>query len=237
MKRIAYLIALLALIAPSVVVAKHIVGGEITYRVVSFTPTSNRYAFTMKIYRDCNSVQSADFDDPAIIGVYNASTGRLLQSFGVPAGQKVNVKAPDYPCLIPPNVCVDERTYTWEQSLDIINASYIILYQRCCRNETISNIVAPGNVGATYNVEITAYAQETHNNSPTFRQFPPTVICANEPLNFDHSAVDSEGDQLVYEFCQPLPGGGRANQCEQLRHRATQSTLLASRWQSCFSST
>jgi gliding motility-associated-like protein len=212
MKRLYHLIVLIALMAPAVLEAKHIVGGEITYQVVSSTATSNRYRFTMKIYRDCNSVQSADFDDPAIIGIYNANTNMLIESFIVPKGPKVNVPAPTYPCLVlPPDVCVDEATYTWEKTLAITNFSYVVLYQRCCRNETISNIINPGNFGATYSVEITSLAQSTQNNSPTFKQFPPTVICANEPLRFDHSATDAEGDQLVYEFCQPLPGGGRSN--------------------------
>ena len=46
------------------------------------------------------------------------------------------------------------------------------------------------------------------NNSPTYNSFPPIVLCVNEPLIYDHSAFDAEGDQLVYEFCSPLLGGG-----------------------------
>ncbi|MEL6922454.1 MAG: PKD domain-containing protein, partial [Bacteroidota bacterium] len=66
----------------------------------------------------------------------------------------------------------------------------------------------PDDSGATYMIEITPAAQEVCNDSPTFDFFPPTVICANEPLDFDHSATDPDGDQLVYEFCSPLLGGG-----------------------------
>jgi hypothetical protein len=77
---------------------------------------------------------------------------------------------------------------------------------------TINNIVAPGDVGSTYTIEITPEAQRKCNNSPTFNQFPPTVICADAPLMFDHSAKDPDGDQLVYSFCAPLTGGGPATQ-------------------------
>ena len=90
---------------------------------------------------------------------------------------------------------------------------YEIVYQRCCRNNTINNIVSPGQTGATYSIVLTPEAQVNSNglclnNSPTYNNFPPIIICANEPINFDHSASDPEGDQLVYKFCSPLSGGG-----------------------------
>jgi hypothetical protein len=43
---------------------------------------------------------------------------------------------------------------------------------------------------------------------PTFNSFPPIVICAGQPLEYDHSATDPEGDLLLYKFCSPLDGGG-----------------------------
>ena len=47
-----------------------------------------------------------------------------------------------------------------------------------------------------------------NNNSPVFSNFPPLIICKDFPLNFNHSAVDADGDILVYSFCQALAGGG-----------------------------
>ena len=86
--------------------------------------------------------------------------------------------------------------------------SYHISYQRCCRNVTVNNLRRPQDQGSTYTVEITPLAQELGNSSPKFNNFPPTVVCKDEPLVFDHSATDPDGDQLVYEFCSPLAGGG-----------------------------
>lgn len=209
-EKIVKIICFLAIFTPSVLMAKHIVGGEITYTVVSKTATSNRYKFTMKIWRDCYTDGGAQLDGIAPIGIYRNSSFQPIESFGVPiTSRTARLPTPTIPCLIPPDVCVEEGVYIWEKDLPIINDTYIILYQRCCRNETINNINAPGDVGATYFVEITALGQQTANNSPTFKNFPPIVICANEKLSFDHSATDSEGDQLVYSFCQPLGGGGK----------------------------
>ncbi|MEO6038663.1 MAG: PKD domain-containing protein, partial [Saprospiraceae bacterium] len=87
--------------------------------------------------------------------------------------------------------------------------SYFVSYQRCCRTEQIVNITTPDQFGATYMAEITPLAQTLHNSSPTFTNYPPTFICNDFPLNFDHSAVDVDGDLLVYSFCTPLTGGGQ----------------------------
>jgi len=123
------------------------------------------------------------------------------------------------PCLIlPSNVCVEQGLYVFNLSdfnigsinLPLSTDSYYIIYQRCCRNNSINNIIAPGETGATFYVEITPEAQALCNNTPTFNEFPPIVICVNEQLTFDHSATDVDGDLLVYELCSPLKGGGTA---------------------------
>jgi gliding motility-associated-like protein len=199
--------------------ARHIIGGEMTYECLGEQNGSVRYRFKMLVYRDCSANFGADLDNPAPIAVYecgiNRSCGSFTQlnafrSFTTPVRNVRRVSPPNFPCLIlPPNVCVEEGTYQFELTLPISNESYHIIYQRCCRNETISNISAPGDAGATYAVEITPAAQRLCNNSPTFNQFPPTVICIDQPLDFNHSATDVDGDSLVYFFCPPLLGGGR----------------------------
>lgn len=194
--------------------ARHIIGGDITYECLG----NGEYEFTLKIYRDCNCTMCADFDPEAFIAVYrcgnNVNCGSLgqdnyFQRIDVPLlGEPVSIEAPDYPCLIPPDVCVEEGTYVFRLNLPVSTESYHISYQRCCRNVTINNIIAPDDSGATYTIEITPEAQQLCNNSPIFNDFPPTVICAGAPIDFDHSATDPDGDQLVYEFCPPLLGGG-----------------------------
>ncbi|MDX1479792.1 MAG: PKD domain-containing protein, partial [Saprospiraceae bacterium] len=174
---------------------------------------SRNYTFIMKVYRDCAG-DGAQFDQPAEIGVYRRIGGAysFVQVVFVNPQSIVNVPPPDNPCLIvPENVCVQEAVYQFQiNNLPVIDGSYFFFWRRCCRNSTINNIVNPRNTGATYSVEITALAQQVCNDSPRFNDFPPTVICVNEPLDFDHGASDLEGDQLVYEFCAPLHGGGPA---------------------------
>ncbi|MFK8005745.1 MAG: PKD domain-containing protein [Saprospiraceae bacterium] len=205
--------------------AAHIIGGEITYVCLG----GNQYEFTMKIYRDCGST-GALFDSApgsttiGTVTVYeDGSTVEYDLDPTIPGTSGVvqlnpptitNIP-PDVsnPCLIiPDDVCVEEGIYQFTLTLPTNPKSYHIVYQRCCRNNSINNIILPGDTGATYSIELTPEAQQTStgcvNNSPTFNNFPPIIICANEPINFDHSASDSDGDQLVYKFCSPKTGGG-----------------------------
>jgi gliding motility-associated-like protein len=193
---------------------RHIIGGVITYECKG----NGRYDFVLKMYRDCYCPPPcAEFDPLAFVAVYRCNGGdcsRLTQqSFvaraNVDLGRVRRIDAPDYPCYIPPDICVQEAEYRFSITLPLSNDSYHISYQRCCRNITINNIIDPESVGATYTIELTPEAQRLCNSSPVFKDFPPTVICAGADLTFDHAATDPDGDQLVYEFCSPLTGGGR----------------------------
>lgn len=185
--------------------AAHIVGGDMYYECLG----GNEYRITMKIYKDCFSSgpNVADFDDPAYIAIYDAA-GNTINNFTVTYNQRTNIPpVTNNPCVTPPaNVCVEEAIYSFTVTLGTAAGGYDVVYTRCCRNATITNIVTPSDVGATYTVHIDP-AEVPCNNSPSFDEFPPIVICSGEPLVFDHSATDPDGDVLVYEFCAPYVGG------------------------------
>ena len=179
-------------------------------------PGSNLYEVTMIVYRDCFG-NGADFDSTpgpdnplASVTIYKGTSDVpyiWTIYLGAPIITEIDPSFGNNPCLIiPPNVCAEQGIYTFEVSLPITDENYQIVYQRCCRNESITNIET-GFVGSTYSVTITPKAQSECNNSPVFNSFPPPVICVNRAINFDHSAFDAEGDQIVYEFCSPLLGG------------------------------
>ncbi|MDO9188064.1 MAG: PKD domain-containing protein [Bacteroidia bacterium] len=45
------------------------------------------------------------------------------------------------------------------------------------------------------------------NNDPVFKLYPPVLLCAGQPFTFDHSAIDSNGDSLVYSLYTPYKEG------------------------------
>ncbi len=184
--------------------SKHIIGGVVSYECLG----GGTYRFTMKMYRDCYDLTGAGFDSFAPFTIFKGT--QEITTLSIPVQSVEDVDPPPIPCLIlPENVCVEEGIYEFEYTFADwpSTESYHISYQRCCRNATIINIQSPNDVGATFTIEILPASQQLCNNSPTFNTFPPIVICANEELNYDHSAFDLEGDQLVYSFCSPLLGG------------------------------
>lgn len=202
---------LIALLLPVAGHAAHIVGGGITYECLG----TGQYRFTMKIYRDCAG-NGAPFDGapgapfPARLTVYEGDSQFPFSepTLGAPVITQIDPNEQNPCVIVPPNVCIQEGVYVWTLNLPVSDEPYHIVYQRCCRNNTINNIQNPGDEGATYRVTIEPLAQNVCNNSPTFDEFPPVVICAGEPLNVDFSVTDTDGDQLVYSLCSPIDGGG-----------------------------
>ena len=206
---------LLLLLLPIGTYAKHIVGGVMSYKYLGKDPNNasyNMYEMTLKVYLDQWAVTNTgapDLDDPAYFEIYNNGQKVYPSGKSVALTIKTPIINPTYPCLTPPdNIAVTEGVYIWQETLPVSAFSYIVEYQRCCRNATITNIVNPANTGATFSIEITPTAQLDGDSSPEFKTFPPTLICVNEPLSYDHSASDIDGDQIVYAFCAPVTGGG-----------------------------
>jgi gliding motility-associated-like protein len=190
------------LFLPKSSLSTHIVGGELGYTCLG----NNNYEVTLKVYRDCFNGLAA-YDDPTSVFIYNNSTGfYIVLPIPFPGATQLSNNTGN-PCLIiPPNICVEEAVFTYEVYLPPIPEGYTLVYQRCCRNISIVNIVNPEVTGATYEATMADSSLAICNSSPFFVNFPPTLICVNEPFIFDHSAMDPDGDSLVYVLCNPYDG-------------------------------
>lgn len=190
--------------------ATHIVGGEITYKLLN--PISHQYQINLSLFVDCQngSPQAIETDKEVYIGVFDAQTRSLKRTLIVNTNANNRVNAVNYSCVRPPTgVCVDQYLYTTVQTIDPGNNGVILAFQRCCRNNTISNIVSPEATGATFWVKIPP--SNIDNSSAVFKNLPPNYVCVNAPLTVDHSATDSDGDSLIYELHQPYQGATSNN--------------------------
>ena len=204
---------ILAVLVISAAQAKHIVGGEATYELIStdgYIGGTVRLKIHFTIYRDAKS-GGADFDNPGYFGVFIKRGGswQFVKRIDKYVQNRKYIKTVHDPCVVtPPNILYEKGEYNFTLDLKISTTEYKITYQRCCRTNFIVNIKSPEATGATYYVDISPDAQLYGDNSPVFRGFPPSVLCANAYFEFDHSCIDKDGDSLVYEFFHPFHGGG-----------------------------
>ena len=192
--------------------ASHIVGGEMTYKCLGPGTSGNlRYEITLDIYQDClnGSPQAIQEDDPAYFTVYTGQN--TLVYYDDDARSSTTIKVPanfSNNCINnPPVTCLQKTTFKRVYNLPVNSSGYYVVYQRCCRNDDINNLRNPGEVGATYYCVIPPASGSDCNNSAVFRNYPPQIICINNPLVYDHSATDPDGDSLSYELCETYAGG------------------------------
>lgn len=185
--------------------AEHIIGGEMYYDFLG----NDQYRITLTLYRDCQGTGAA-FDPLGNITIFTGN-GTLYQVLylNYPGSTFVPVQL-DSPCLsLPPNLCIETTSYIGTINLPASPTGYHISYQRCCRQSSIINLANPGNAGLTCTTRIPPSPRQA-NSSPRFNALPPVALCLNEPLTFDHSATDPDGDQLVYALATPYTGGSSA---------------------------
>lgn len=183
--------------------ASHIIGGEIRYQCLG----NDQYKVILDVYRDCYYGQ-APFDHPAHISVFTGA-GTFINNLNLPVlfSDTIPNNIAGDPCLFPPqDVCVEHARYEGVIKLQQQTGGYYFVYQRCCRNKTISNIIQPDSTGATYFVYLSEYAMSICNSSPEFGIAPPVFVCVNKPINHPTSATDIDGDSLVYSFYTPFKG-------------------------------
>ncbi|MBC8112459.1 MAG: gliding motility-associated C-terminal domain-containing protein [Verrucomicrobia bacterium] len=190
--------------------ATHIVGGEmyLTYR------STNTYSMGVVLYFDAINGSAAANDIRLQINVYRKRDNRLMDIFEAPRTTD-NVIAYNNPaCAIGSQV--QTRRIFYEISVVLLpslyndSQGYYAVWERCCRNNVINNIVNPGAVGNTFYLEFPAVTATNGslfvNSSPIFPTITGDYACLNEPFRFDFSGVDADGDLLLYTLVTPLAG-------------------------------
>jgi gliding motility-associated-like protein len=212
-KRFSSLIILLTIIFCSVrSYGSHMIGGDVTYRCLG----SNSFEITITLFQDCLYGEPGALaqDNPAYYSIFDAKTNQLVMADSVTA-LSTQIVDPNFSnaCINNyPNTCLRKQVFKFTRTLSPTKNGYVIVYERCCRNASINNIQSPGNVGVTYFATIPPFnSGQCPNNSAVFKNFPPQIICANNPLIYDFSATDMDADSLSYKLCAARPGGSTSD--------------------------
>lgn len=174
--------------------------------------SGNIYRVGLIMYFDAVNGNPGAIDDAVVVHIFNKRTDELVRSIQIPlvADEFVEYTQPD--CAVgdlvtrriyyATTVNFDSEDYTEPEG-------YYMIWERCCRNRTIDNIISPEDAGQTFYLEfppLRVNGQRFINSSP--RLFPPLsdYACANQPFTFNFGGSDDDGDQLVYRLSVPIQG-------------------------------
>ncbi|WP_128543453.1 T9SS type B sorting domain-containing protein [Larkinella soli] len=198
--------------------ATHIVGGELELkRLTNQAPYTHQINLNL-YFDDLNGNPQAE--DPTVtVFVYRKGDNALMGYIELPqvSSSLVNYTKPE--CAIP---SLRTRLLRYSSLLTMNLASfndpggYYIVWERCCRNNAISNIQNPGAAGSTFYLEFPAQQAANGaaviNSSPTFKHIQGDYICINQPFAFDFGATDTDGDSLAYKLVTPYNGFSTARE-------------------------
>ncbi len=184
-----------------------------SYNFIAQNSTGNYiYKVTLSLYRDCQKglTTTVQFEPVIVIGIYQSNTNRdLYNTTRIKLIYKITVPAPGRTdCPMNNNVCIEKGFYEGFIELEPSTIGYEITFEKCCRNEQV-NLVKGGSTptqGQSYYCKIPP--TNIKNGSPVFTGVPSPFLCANDTTSFLNTAVDPDGDSLVYYFVKPYSSIG-----------------------------
>jgi PKD repeat protein len=180
--------------------ASHAMGADLTYQCLG----GNTYKLRVSFYRDCIGIAA-----PASVTVNVRSTS-CGQNFGITClpiagtGNEVNALCPTAVTTCNGGVFtgIQEWIYEGIVTLPMQCADWTFSWTHCCRNAAINTITTPG--ASTFYIYATLNNTVVQcNNSPTFSNKPVPFACLGQTFQFNHGAVDADGDSLVYSLVTP----------------------------------
>jgi len=204
MSRVVHIFVLLLLSAYAS--ATHIVGGE--FEILHLE--GDRYLFRQIQYFDVINGNPEAKDQVINASIFRKRDNVFVTSV-VMTYRSENLVPYTNPQCTYDRLVTNRIVYMAEKTLDPELFSdpegYYMVWERCCRNNIITNIISPDETGQTFYIEfppIRKNGQAFRNSSPQL--FPPLsdYACANRFYYVDFRGFDPDGDSLVYSLATPI---------------------------------
>ena len=193
--------------------ATHIVGGEMEL----VHNTGESYTLRLNLYFDAVNGNPSVLDADLTASIFDKANNNRMLNVVLPLTSNTFVSYTN-PVCAKPTLSTRKLVY----SRDIVLAAgtyngpqgYYVAVERCCRNNSISNIVSPGTAAQTFYLEFPAVmrrGQSFYDSTP--RLFPALgdYACLNELFYYDFGGTDADGDSLAYDLVTPLNGHADPN--------------------------
>ena len=193
--------------------ATHIVGGEMEL----VHNSGDSYTLLLNLYFDAVNGSPGALDADLTASIFDKSNNGRMMNVLLPLTSNTFVSYTN-PACAKPTLSTRKLVYSKLINLpaSVYNGSqgYYVAVERCCRNNSISNIVGPGEAAQTFYLEFPAVVRNgIAFIDSTPRIFPPLAdyACRNELFYYDFGGQDADGDSLAYDLVTPLNGHSDAN--------------------------
>ncbi|KAA5548277.1 gliding motility-associated C-terminal domain-containing protein [Adhaeribacter rhizoryzae] len=188
--------------------ATHIVGGEFQLRHIAGAD----YQITLNMYFDKINGNPGAIDPVITVSIFEKVTNRRMVNINMSSPKITPVKYTSIVCTSG-SLSTDKIVYVEDITLSpsVFNNpnGYYLVWERCCRNGVINNIINPGAAGQTFYLEFPAVTRNNQafvNSSAELFQPVSDYACINELFYYEFGGQDPDGDSLVYEVVTPLNG-------------------------------
>lgn len=206
-----YVFLALVLLSSRLGWASHIMGGELTMRVANNTP--GLFVIQMNQYWNELNANTSNRDPSTTVGIFRKRDNALMDTVRLVFRQSSSVAYKNVLCAQQRNLKTLKAIYNATIQLDKNRYAdaegYYISWDRCCRNNDISNIANGTNVGMLFYMEFPALVRNGSNvlnSSPEFGFPNGEYICQDKLFTTDFSATDADGDELRYSIVTPMRG-------------------------------
>ena len=192
--------------------AKHIMGGELTYRYLG----NSKFELTFTMYRDCNS--GVNFPNTISYNIFNGQDSSVYTAgnskygtdcagvkdyHGIKYITRVSVQPSAPHCHLPAGYCIEQAIFKDTVKLGSDTVGYHVVLYMVARNTAIANLdLNTGNNGMAWYAIIppVKYA----DNSPQFLTLPLPYMCDGSTNVFNQGLYDPDNDSMVCTIVTPI---------------------------------
>ncbi len=213
------LILFVAIISSGCLFASHLVGGSLGYEYMGQVGANYRYKIILTVYNNCDN--NSQIPIPVAshnVSIYQQDIGgnpmgggnkSLFQTVSVPIVDSNLVQPPvSSGCAVGQSVCIYKAVYETLVDLPLNFNGYHLYFENFARNAAITNLLNPGGTAMAFHAYIAPSL--VNNSSPVFQDDPVPFLCVNDTVSILNTAIDPDGDQLIFSFVTPFQGAGQA---------------------------
>ena len=215
LRRLGFLIGwtTVLLLTPGGLHASHIIGGDISMQAVGTTP--GLFRVHLNQYWDETKTGPGNRDAFVTLLIYQKQNARLVDSLRLNLREALPLTFNNAACAKSLRLNFTEARYAgtlqFDPALFTDPGGYYMVWERCCRNDALSNAVSVGSAGVAMVFYLEFPPMQVSNrpfidSSPDFGLPNGDYICINKLFTFNAGATDADGDQLRYSLVTPLNG-------------------------------